>query len=105
MNESHLLSILLPSSTLPPSSSPSIAVMSSQSILSVMFTNTLWLMALVHYLYLTFLGYTVLPSMTGTTGILALSLPLALVYILSVPFKLNAAAIFRTVIVSRCGAS
>lgn len=79
------------------------AVMSSQNIISVLFTNTLWLMALVQYLYLTFLGYTVLPSMTGTTGILALSLPLALIYLISVPFKWNAAAIFRTVIVSRCG--
>lgn len=79
--------------------------MSSHSIISVMFTNTLWLMALVHYLYMTFLGYTVLPSMTGTTSILTLALPLALLYILSVPFKWNAASIFRTVIAARCGAS
>ena len=79
--------------------------MSSSSILSVMFTNTLWLMALVHYLYMTFLGYTVLPSMKSTTAILSLSAPLVLVYIISIPFKWNAASIFRTVTVSRCGAS
>ena len=78
--------------------------MSSQNILSVMFTNTLWLMALVQYLYMTFLGYTVLPSMSGTTNILAFSLPIVLIYIMSVPFKWNAAAIFSTVIASRCGA-
>lgn len=81
-----------------------VAVMSSQNILSVMFTNTLWLMALVQYLYMTFLGYTVLPSMTGTTGILSLSFPIVLIYIISVPFKWNAAAIFSSVISSRCGA-
>jgi hypothetical protein len=69
-----------------------------------MFTNTLWLMALVHYLYMTFLGYTVLPSMSSTTGILSLSLPFALLYLIAVPFKWNAASIFRTVIVWRCGA-
>lgn len=79
--------------------------MSSQSILSVMFTNTLWLMALVYYIYLTFLGYAVLPSMSGTTSLLALTIPLALIYIITIPFKWNAAAIFRTIFVSRCAAS
>ena len=80
-------------------------VMSSENIVSVMATNTLWLMALVHYLYLTVLGYTILPSTSGTTGILGVAVPLALLYVLSIPFKWNAAGIFRTVFVSRCGAS
>lgn len=79
--------------------------MSSHSILSVMLTNTLWLMALVHYLYMTFLGYSILPSMKHTTSILSLALPLALLYIISIPFKWNAAAIFRTIIAARCGAT
>ena len=70
----------------------------------MLITNTLWLMALIHYLYLTVLGYTILPSMTGTTGILGMAVPLALLYLLSIPFKWNAAIVFRTVFASRCGA-
>ncbi len=79
--------------------------MSSANIVSVMITNTLWLMVLVHYLYLTVLGYTILPSMSGTTGLLGLSVPLALLYVLSIPFKWNAAAIFGHILVARCGKS
>lgn len=79
--------------------------MASTSILSVMLTNTLWLMGLCYYLYITFLGYTALPSAINTTGILALTLPLALLYITAVPLKLNAALIFRTIFTARCGVS
>lgn len=77
--------------------------MSSHNILSVMFTNTLWLMALCHYAYMTFLGYTVLPSMSGTTALLGSIIPLAFLYVLAMPFKWNAAIIFKTIYTSRCG--
>lgn len=79
--------------------------MSSHNILSVMFTNTVWLMALCHYIYMTFLGYTVLPDMASTTALLG-SIPfLALLYIVAMPFKWNAAIIFRTIFTARCGAA
>ena len=79
--------------------------MASSNILSVLLTNSLWLMVLVYYIYITFLGYTVLPSMTNTTAILVLVLPLTLLYVVSIPFKWNAAIIFRTIFSSRCGVS
>lgn len=77
--------------------------MATSSILSVMFTNSLWLLSLVYYVYITFLGYTALPSITNTTAILTTALPLALLYIISVPMKWNAAFIFEVVFTSRCG--
>ncbi len=78
-------------------------VMSSLNIVSVLITNTLWLMILTSYLYVTFLGYTTLPNSTNTMAILAAVLPLGLVYIIFVPLKLNAATIFGHIFVRRCG--
>ena len=80
-----------------------IVMSSPESILSVMFTNTLWLMGLCHYLYMTFLGYTVLPSMSGTTILLSCTIPLALLYIVSIPCYWNAAYITGTFLAARCG--
>jgi len=80
----------------------SCAVMSSLNIISVLITNTLWLMILTSYLYVTFLGYTTLPSSNNTMAILAAILPLGIVYIIFIPLKLNAADIFGHILAGRC---
>lgn len=78
-------------------------LMSSTNIVSVLVTNTLWLMILTCYMYVTFLGYTILPSSSNTMVLLAACLPLGIIYIFFVPFKLNAADIFSRVFAGRCG--
>ncbi len=77
-------------------------VLCNSYIVSVLVANTLWLMILTSYLCLTFLGYTTLPHSTNTMAILAAILPVAFLYILSVPFKINAANIFGHIFAGRC---
>ena len=47
------------------------------------FGNTIWLIALMYYLYITFLGYSALPFLRGTVVILAPVVGLVLFYLIS----------------------
>ncbi|XP_049610815.1 protein unc-50 homolog isoform X1 [Syngnathus scovelli] len=51
--------------------------------------NTLWLIAISYYLYITFLGYNALPFLKNTVVLLYPFAPLALLYILSISLGWN----------------
>ncbi|XP_064405091.1 protein unc-50 homolog isoform X2 [Halichondria panicea] len=78
--------------------------LSSTSILSVLTSNTLWLLTLCYYLYIVFLGCTILPSAQHTMSLLYAALPLMLLYVIAIPLKINATRIFTYIFAWRIGA-
>lgn len=65
-------------SILSPSSPCSTDVIAMNWLFSRIFGNTIWLMALTYYIYITFLGYNCIPFLKNTRVILA---PLTLVFL------------------------
>eukprot|EP00066_Takifugu_rubripes_P015046 XP_011604312.1 PREDICTED: protein unc-50 homolog [Takifugu rubripes] len=66
-----------------------IVVINSDWFLGYFVGNTLWLVAIGYYLYITFLGYNALPFLTNTVVLLYPFALLGLVYILSVSLGWN----------------
>ena len=57
--------------------------------LGLVFGNTLWLIAIMYYIYNTFLGYSALPFLKNTRIILYPATVVVLVYILSIALQWN----------------
>ncbi|XP_013395265.1 protein unc-50 homolog [Lingula anatina] len=60
-----------------------------QSFLSYFFGNTLWLVAVGYYVYITFLGYSALPFLKKAQVLLSPMMGLVIFYILSIAFGWN----------------
>lgn len=64
-------------------------VINHDLFISRLFGNTLWLIAIGYYIYITFLGYSALPFLKNTRSLLYPMTALAMVYILSLAFGWN----------------
>ncbi|KAL8585663.1 Protein unc-50 [Nucella lapillus] len=58
-------------------------------VLACMFGNTLWLIAISYYIYITFLGYSALPFLKNTRTMLFPMMGVLLVYVLALVLRLN----------------
>lgn len=68
----------------------SFAVLISQDyFFARLFGNTLWLVACLYYVYITFLGYTSLPYLHRTQTVLYATLPLILFYVMTIASGFN----------------
>ena len=74
-------------------------------ILSTLLGNTLWLLAISYYIYITFLGYSAVSPSKVTVFILYAVLPLVLFYLISIPLNLNLTVGLYTFYAKRVGHS
>ncbi|EGD73119.1 hypothetical protein PTSG_04832 [Salpingoeca rosetta] len=66
-----------------------VGVVTKPWFLSVVLANTLWLIALTQYVYITFLGYSALPFLRKTHAFLYPMVPILVVYFLSILLQWN----------------
>jgi hypothetical protein len=59
------------------------------SIFSAILSNLLWYFAIGYYIYISFLGYSILPFLRGTVYLLYSFLPLTILVIISIPMNWN----------------
>jgi len=78
-------------------------LLSAENVFSLICANTLWLAAIAHYVYITFLGYTMLPSSRHTMALLYAVLPPLLLYLFSLPLRWNFALTFGSFYALRTG--
>lgn len=78
-------------------------LLARQNILSLIIANTLWSAGLLYYTYLTFLGYTALPSLENTMGILYVGLAVLFLFIFSLPISMNYSLLFQSYHLWRTG--
>ncbi|CAI8032213.1 Protein unc-50 homolog [Geodia barretti] len=70
---------------------------------SLIVANTLWSAGFLYYTYLTFLGYTALPSLDNTMGLLYVGLGVLFVYLFSLPLGYNYCLLFQSYHLWRTG--
>lgn len=78
-------------------------LLAHNNIASVIIANTIWSAALIYYIYLTFLGYTVLHSLENTMVLLYVGLGILLIYLLSLPLRYNYTIMFKSYHIWRTG--
>ncbi|XP_052674170.1 protein unc-50 homolog [Crassostrea angulata] len=66
-----------------------LGLINGESYFGLLFGNTLWLVALTYYIYITFLGYSALPYLKNTRNLLFPCIAIILVYVLSLIFHWN----------------
>ncbi|KAK3100680.1 hypothetical protein FSP39_023715 [Pinctada imbricata] len=66
-----------------------LSLINGNSFIGMFFGNTLWLIALIYYVYITFLGYSALPYLKNTRTFLFPVMAVLLIYVLSLVFHWN----------------
>ncbi|KAL5460363.1 hypothetical protein EMCRGX_G033809 [Ephydatia muelleri] len=70
-------------------------LLTHHSWISLLLANTLWAISIVYYIYITFLGYATIP-IHNAVALLYAVLPVALLFVLALPFKWNFSLLFES---------
>ncbi|XP_065884833.1 protein unc-50 homolog isoform X2 [Dysidea avara] len=70
-------------------------VLDQPYFLSLFLSNSLWFVAAIYYIYITFLGYSALPGMHRTVLILYTAVPVGIAYLLSLILQWNFATALK----------
>lgn len=62
---------------------------STDMFIARLFGNSLWLLSSLYYVYITFIGYTSMPTLRRTKWILYSAIPLSLVYLITIISGIN----------------